>query len=216
MPATHVVKPGEHLGAIAKRYGYENFSALWEHPDNAALKAKRKDPLQLAPGDELFVPDRVQLIFKRETESSHDFQVHLDTVLLKLRLLDFDGKPRKDAPVIVRVEAPADGGATSKAQQELLTDGDGNLTIEISKHVDRGSVEVDGVELPLAIGGLDPVETETGVAQRLNNLGYLLLDGALDPDQLRLAILDFQADNDLALTGLAADVADKLAEVYGS
>lgn len=215
MTATHIVKPGEHLGAIAKQYGYENFSVLWEHPSNAALKARREDPLQLAPGDEVFVPDRVQLIFNRATDSSHDFKVHIDTMVLKLRLLDFDGKPRKNTKVIVRVETRDTGEASSQAEQE--TDGDGNLTIEVASHVDRGSIEVDGVELPLEIGGLDPVTTDTGAAQRLANLGYLVLDESdLDAEQLRLAIQDFQADQGLPLSGQRADVEGKLSEVYGS
>jgi hypothetical protein len=76
---------------------------------------------------------------------------------------------------------------------------------------------VDGVELPLEIGGLDPITTDAGAAQRLSNLGYLVLDESdLDLEQLRLAIQDFQADHDLPLSGQRADVEGKLLQVYGS
>lgn len=216
MPATHIVKKGEHLGSIARDFGYENFSILWDHPDNASLKQLRKDPMQLAPGDQVFIPDRVQLIFKRVTAASHDFKVNIDTLSLNLRLVEFDGKPLADKRVLVRVEAPETGAASSQDQQELTTDGDGNLSVEVASHVTSGSVEIDGVAFALQIGALDPIETDRGVAQRLGNLGYLVLDDDdLDPQLLRLAIEDFQADNDLETTGERADVEGKLAEVYG-
>lgn len=216
MPATHIVKSGEHLGRIARDFGFENFSILWDHPDNAALKQLRKDPMLLAPGDEVFIPDRVQLIFKRATAASHDFKVTVDTLTLTLKLVAFDGKPLANSKVKVRVEAPETGGASSQDEQELTTDGDGNLTVDVASHVDSGSIEIDGVIFPLGIGGLDPITTDSGVAQRLSNLGYLVLDDDdLDPQLLRLAIQDFQADNGLPTSGERADVEGKLAEVYG-
>ena len=128
MTATHIVEAGEHLGTIARKFGFENFSVLWEHPSNAAIKALRKDPTLLAPGDEIFIPDRVRLVFSRLTDASHDFKVHLDTLKLSLRLLELDGEPRKNARVVVRVETPETGGASSSNEQELVTDGDGNVT----------------------------------------------------------------------------------------
>jgi hypothetical protein len=68
----------------------------------------------------------------------------------------------------------------------------------------------------LNIGGLDPIDTDSGTAQRLSNLGYLVLDDDdLDPELLRLAVQDFQADNDLPSSGERADIEAKLAEVYG-
>jgi N-acetylmuramoyl-L-alanine amidase len=215
--ASHIVKAGEHLGSIARKFGYENFSVLWDHPNNAALKQLRKDPMQLAPGDEVFIPDRVRLVFNRTTAASHDFRVHMDTLTLNLRLLDFDGKPRKNANVLVRVEAPETGAASNASEQTLTTDGEGNLSVEVAPHVADGSIEIDGVVFNLGIGGLDPVDTDSGAAQRLANLGYLVLDDDdLDPTLLRLAIEDFQADNQLQVTGKRADVQAKLLEVYGS
>jgi hypothetical protein len=211
------VKAGEHLGAIARRYGFANYSPIWEHPNNAGLKAERGDPHVLAPGDELFIPDHTELVFSRTTDASYDFRVNLDMLTLKLRLLDEDGEPRKNAKVTVRVEGPESSGASSTEEQELTTDDDGNLSFEVASSVVSGTIVVDGMEYPLSIGGLDPIETESGVAQRLANLGYLeLSDDDLDPELLRLAIQDFQADNDLETSGERRDVEDKLAEVYGA
>lgn len=216
MTATHIVEPGEHLGSIARRFGFVNFTVLWEHPNNAAVKALRKDPTLLAPGDEIFIPDRVRLVFSRLTDASHDFKVQLDALKLNLRLLDHDGEPRKNLRVIVRVEVPDTGAASASNEQQLSTDADGNVSFDIATHVDSGTIEIGGVAFPLRIGGLDPVDTEDGVAQRLSNLGYLVLDeDETDPEDLRLAIEDFQSDNDLKVTGERADIETKLEEIHG-
>lgn len=217
MPATHVVEPGEHLGTIARKFGFVNFTPIWQRPENAALKALRKEPTQLAPGDEVFIPDRVQLVFERTTDASYDFKVQLDTLKLSFRLLDIDGKPRKNAPVLVRVEEPEESGeASTVVEQELVTDGDGVVSANVAIHIDSGSIEVDGVRFPVRVGGLDPIDTENGVAQRLRNLGYLPLDDGLDPSQLGLAVEDFQVDEKLPVTGSPTNIQDKLVEVYGS
>jgi N-acetylmuramoyl-L-alanine amidase len=221
MPLTHVVRPGEHLGAIAKQYGFENFSMLWELPENAELKRLREDPALLAPGDELFIPDRVRLVFNRITDASHDVKVKLDRLQLNLRVLDIDGEPYKNAAVTIRVEPPKKPGASFQTEKTLTTDGEGKLSVDIAKHVRAGSLLVDGVEFPLDIGKLDPIDTQAGVAQRLHNLGYLAprdldRDGEIDAAELELAIRDFQADHTLESTGQAKDIETKLEEVYGS
>jgi len=215
MPASYIVQAGEHLGSIAHKFGFANFSVLWEHPANARLKALRKEPTLLAPGDEVFIPDRVRLVFERLTDSSHDFRIQVDTLELTIRLLDLTGEPRRNTPVIVRVEEPDSGAASRQSERKLATDGDGKVTVGMATHVSSGSIEVEGVTLPLLIGGLEPIDTDSGVTQRLRNLGYLPLDVELDPTQLELAIEDFQVDNDLEMSGDPVDIRDKLKEAYG-
>ncbi|HET9929288.1 MAG TPA: LysM domain-containing protein [Polyangiaceae bacterium] len=214
MTATHTVREGEHLGTIAKKYGFVNFSVLWEHPENASLKELRKDPMLLAPGDKVFIPDRVQLIFQRATHDSYDFKVRRDKLSLILKFFDFGGTPRKNTPVALNVLAPDTGAASSGPPQ--TTDGDGSVSIDIATHVNTGTLELDGVELPLHIGALDPIETENGVAQRLRNLGYPVpASPKKEPQQMRLALEEFQADYGQKVTGERADVEPKLKEIYG-
>lgn len=216
MTATHTVREGEHLGTIAKKYGFVNFSVLWEHPENAALKSLRKDPMLLAPGDKVFIPDRVQLLFQRATHDSYDFRIRRDKLSLILKFLDFGGTPRVGTPVVLNVIAPETGGASSPAGQPTATDGDGRVSMEVATHVNAGTLQIGGVDLPLHIGALDPIETENGVAQRLRNLGYPVPAApAKEPQQMRLAIEEFQADHGEKVTGERADVESKLKEVYG-
>ncbi len=159
----------------------------------------------------------MRLTLSRATSSSHDVKVNLDVLTLKLRLLLPDGKPNKDAAVTLRVEPPDNGAETAPEEQELTTDGDGNLSVEVAKHVTRGTLVIDEIEYPLNIGALDPVDTESGVEQRLMNLGYLLRpNGEVLPDDLRIAIEDFQADNGLEVTGEREDIESDLETAHGS
>lgn len=218
MTVVHVVKAGEHIGAIALKYGFENFSVLWEHPENADLKSKRGTPFLLAPGDELFVPDHVRLVFSRSTDASHDIHVHVDEMALHLRLLGLDSKPQKDKPVVVRVDPPETGAASVLAEQSLTTNGEGKVSVDMAKHVLVGSLQVGELEFAMHIGMLDPIEEDSGLAQRLTNLGYFVppdLDDA-DPDELQSAIEEFQCDHGLKVTGQRADVESKIKELHGS
>jgi hypothetical protein len=217
MTVTHIVQAGEHIGIIARKYGFENYTRPWDHPNNAELKALREDPLLLAPGDELFIPDRVRLVFNRTTEASHDFRVHIDPLMLKMRLLGIDGEPLANTEVTVRVPPPEGSESATSDEQQLTTDGDGNVSVDVAKHSGKGALIIDGVEFPLRIGLLDPIDTDSGVAQRLSNMGYDVPFGeAVDPDELRAAIEQFQADNDLEVTGERADIETQLEEIYGS
>jgi hypothetical protein len=202
--AVHIVQSGEHIGVIANSFGFENFSELWDHPNNAALKELRKSPFLLAPGDELFIPDRTLLVFSRNTAASHDFKINIDRIQLQLRLLGQDAKPLKDAKLKLQVDPPESGAASSQREQKLTTDGAGKVVAEISKTCLVGGLVVGGLEYELKIGGLDPIDTDTGLAQRLTNLGYfvppfeegVVQDAGADAPKPSAATSDADADAD--------------------
>lgn len=54
----HVVRQGECLSAIAKRYGFASYRIIYDHPDNAELRRARPNPNLLFPGDVIVIPDR--------------------------------------------------------------------------------------------------------------------------------------------------------------
>jgi len=203
--ANYIVKPGEHLGHVAARFGFENFSVLWNHPQNAELKQKRESPLVLEPGDEVFIPDRVELVFSRATASSHDLQVHIDRVRLNLRFLDLQNKPRAGVKVILSVDRPETGAASSARTQTLSTNGDGKVDTTTTTTASVGEATIDDLEYELRIGALDPIESKNGVAQRLTNLGYIVWPREDDlPDEeadarhdydVRSAVEEFECDN---------------------
>ncbi len=55
---THTVKKGQHLTGIAKSYGFKgsDWRKLYNHPENASLRKKRKDPNVILAGDKVKVP----------------------------------------------------------------------------------------------------------------------------------------------------------------
>jgi hypothetical protein len=230
VPVVHVVKRGEHIAAIVSRFGFENFSMIWQHANNAALRALRENPHQLVAGDELFIPDRVLPVFSRVTAAVHDFRVQIDRIALNLRFLDQSDKPRSGVAVKLRVEGPQ---ASSARSQPATTDGDGRLSVEIKKSAVVGSLVIDEQEFALQIGLLDPLSTDSGLIQRLNNLGYFVppdvegdgdgdgdetdADDDRDEDELRSAIEEFQCDHALKVTGKRdAATEAKLLQLHGS
>jgi hypothetical protein len=52
----HVVRQGERLGSIARRYGFYDWKKLWNAPDNGALREKRREPQWIRAGDEIVIP----------------------------------------------------------------------------------------------------------------------------------------------------------------
>jgi hypothetical protein len=53
---THVVKPGDTLSGIARRYGVKSWQELYYHPSNASFRSKRPNPDLIFPGDQVNIP----------------------------------------------------------------------------------------------------------------------------------------------------------------
>ena len=205
---THVVAQGEHAPGIAARYGFDDFHEIWDHPDNADLRALRPSPTVLAPGDELHVPARTSESTTRATGAQHRFVSKEAPLKLRLRLQDFLGRPLRDASFDF---------VTRDTKESLTTDGDGHFEAEIAKTDRDKRLLLDDFTMPLQIGSLDPIQEESGRNARLANLGYLLdPTDSSDDDDVHLAVEEFQADNDLPLTGTFDSATQaKLLEVHG-
>src|SRR3979490_2695044 len=73
MASNYKIKQGEHVSRIAKQFGFADYRTIWDHPNNAALKDLRKNPNVLAPGDQLFIPDKQLRKESRPTGATHRF-----------------------------------------------------------------------------------------------------------------------------------------------
>jgi hypothetical protein len=208
---TYTVQQGDCFTRIAKRYGFQDYRLLYDHPDNAALKKARPDPNVLLPGDVVKIPDRDDKKVPRATGKQHAFKVKRPLRALKLTLLDREGKPLGGAAYTLRVE-----GATFTGK----TGGDGKLKHDIPIDATTGEIVLaaSGIRRPLRIGHLDPIDSPTGVQGRLNNLGYHAgqVDGDLGP-WTEGALQGFQADQGLPKTGKCDDATRaKLKAAHGS
>ena len=192
----YTVGANESIPSIAKENGFF-WKTLWNHPDNADLKAKRKDPNILMQGDQVTIPDLTLRQESGATEARHTFQLKGEPHIFKLRLTRMN-KPRANEAYVLKLD-----GKLIRGQ----TDGNGLLQHPIPGNAKGGTLLLQNgkEQYPICIGGLDPVDEVSGIQHRLNNLGFPCeLDGNLGPRTQR-ALKQFQAQNKLPTTGKPDD-----------
>ncbi|WP_438030758.1 peptidoglycan-binding protein [Sorangium sp. So ce233] len=208
MPS-HIVRQGECLSSIAKRYGFEDPMVLWTDAANKELHDRRGgDANVLYPGDVVVLPERDAtapgagerkgvLSLARETAAAPS-----PTRKLHLILRDAQGQPLAGRAFSLEV-----GGETLTG----TTDAAGALVREIPADAARARLDVDRYRWDLDIAHLNPIantpdEGYSGIVERLRNLGYMAdpeFEPAL-PAAMR-ALRRFQADFGLPATGYADD-----------
>src|SRR4051812_7845845 len=57
MSTRYTVRPGDSLSSIATRNGFSSWRDIYDHPDNALLRARRPTPNVIVPGDVIIIPD---------------------------------------------------------------------------------------------------------------------------------------------------------------
>ena len=206
MPKRHIVAPGDCLISIAAEHGFSSGEFLLKHGDSEPLAAERTVPGVLMEGDEVAIPDHAKFEKALATDKVHKIVVKVPKVALRLRLVDVDEKPL--AGVKYRLVSP-------EGEEEGATDGNG-----VVDHVWKGMPGTCEVLVPhedgtldegprygwkLQLGHLDPIETPTGVRQRLMNLGYWPDSDEEAGKILPYALRGFQYNHDLEITGKLND-----------
>jgi hypothetical protein len=184
---------GDCISSLALEHGLLP-ETIWQHPQNAALRHKRRDPNVLLPGDVLFIPEKVLKEVSRPTGRRHTFVRLGVPARLKLRLLRND-KPRANKHYILEIDGRLLTGHT---------DQDGWLVQAIPPNARGGMLTLvdTGEQIPVHLGYLDPIDELAGVQERLRNLGYYSgpITNALDEETQR-ALSAFQRQQQLPLTG---------------
>jgi hypothetical protein len=187
MPKTHTVAHGEHIPGIAAQNGFADFHKIWDDPENAALKAERKNPNVLMPGDKVFIPDKEVKEESGSTEQRHRFVQTVTKLKLRIKLLNL-----KDELILRTGKA-----ATRSGEQEITPQGE---LYELDIHPLDNEVifnfeEEPPLKLTLDVGGLAPVSNRLGQQQRLNNLGYFAgFSTTPDEEQFQWAVEEYQCD----------------------
>src|ERR1043165_921974 len=131
MPQEHIVKPGEHLAAIADAYGFTNWLAIWDAPENKSLKDLRKNPNVLLAGDKLTIPDRQTRDESGATEQKHTFKVSAPKLKLRIALHGL-----KDQPL-----SGHEGSLTIETDKEdFRTKSDGMIERDIAPNARKGTL----------------------------------------------------------------------------
>ncbi|MEQ9075630.1 MAG: peptidoglycan-binding domain-containing protein [Sandaracinaceae bacterium] len=184
------VGPSDSITSIAARHGL--FApTIWDHPKNDALRQQRDDPTALMEGDEVFVPDRQEKVERCAIDQTHRFRRKGIPARFEL-CLEIDDEVLSDTDYELRV------GTTTRTG---TTDGEGWLEEPIPATARRGSLYVPALDLTvsLSFGRLDPVDTPSGMAQRLQNLGYDL--PGRSPEAIAAGLRAFQQAEALDVTG---------------
>jgi hypothetical protein len=202
----HRVQKGECLSSIAARHGHL-WKDVWDHPENAPLRDKRKDPNVLHPGDVIFIPEKAQKTEAAATNKRHQFKIHLEKVKIHLRLTGAL-EPLDKEPYELNL-----GRSTITGE----TDGEGKIEAEIPADLTEVTLLLPRRlhSYTLALGHLDPPDTTSGAEARLRNL-RLMREERRDPADLEAAVAAFQRVKKLEVTGaLDARTASALLDEHG-
>jgi hypothetical protein len=211
----HTVVQGEYISLLASRYGFVDYRTIWDHPKNARLKALRKNPSVLHPGDEVYIPAREPKEEPRPTDQRHRFQVRRTTLRLRVVFDEFYYRPLDQTPCELHLASEV---------RSLTTDDRGRIDQEIPMETQDGILvlkpatgPVEHVPFRLGVGRLDPVEERSGQVKRLSNLGYYRTPvEEFDAREFRSAVEEFQCDSGLAVDGICGPATQaKLKDVHG-
>lgn len=229
----YVVQPGDCLSSIAYSSGHF-WETIWNDPVNAELKAKRRDPHLLLPGDRVEIPPLWTKEVAAATEKRHKFRLKGVPSVLRLQLMheperrweiDDDGQlvqpeeSREDKPCantryILNVEGSCHEG---------MTDSEGRIQVKVSPAAKWATLILEPgtpkeEHIPLLIGALCPSNEMAGVKQRLANLGFECGERGADvTPAFEAALRGFQHKHGLEATGVAdKTIVDQLIKLEGN
>lgn len=196
--ATHVVRQGECLTSIARRYGFADPKAIYDDPGNAELRQKRTNPNLLFPGDQVFIPERDSTPITIRTGKRARLVATVPMREIRLVFKDLSGAPLSDAPFRL---------VAGDREIEGQTDRNGLLEAKVAAGLGTITLEMGGRSQVLRVGSLNPLSEVgdggvSGVQDRLANLGYPPgpTDGELGP-MTAAAIRKFQEESGLETNG---------------
>lgn len=211
MPA-YTVKQGDCILSIANKFGC-SWETLWNHPDNAALKQRRAGAANvLLPGDVVHVPVKTARVETAATDQRHRFVEKISRAQVRLRLLDRKREPRTAVQYVASVDGVTSSGAS---------DGAGYITIPVSpaaRELELTVTEGEKTELyTLPLGAIDPIDSLSGVQQRLTNLGYqCTAELGTKGDATTAALRAFQKEMNLDASGEVDDATrQQLKQMHG-
>lgn len=194
MASKHVIGEGDTIQRIARRHGITDWREIYEHPKNAAVRARSDGPNVLMPGDELHVPDAEPAWVPCNTGSVHEFVLHRERTWLRLVVLGPDEQPLAGRSYRLEI-----GGETHEG---VVPEG-GEIAHEVSPDATSATLVVadpDATSGPrehrfaLQLGWLAPIATGKGLQARLANLGLYMgeIDGHEDSPATRRALAGFR------------------------
>jgi hypothetical protein len=184
----YVVRQGDFVDLLAYQNGFDADS-VWNDSANDELRQNRDNPNVLYPTDVLYIPAPPDpTAFSAQTGTTNTFKSDVPTVPVQIR---FD-YPDLASQAFTIEELPDLTGQS--------TDGDGIAKFDVP--IDIGAFTMTftspGTSFAFVLGNLDPVDTLSGIFQRLQNLGYIPREVDVDTSDLepiRRALQRFRDNN---------------------
>ncbi len=207
----YIVKQGDCINSIAFKFGFFP-KTIWDHTKNASLKELRKDPSILFEGDRVFIPEKDQKNEIAFFDKRNRFKMKGVPAKLCLKIFSYDNEEMKNASYKLEIGGNITEGKLSS---------NGVLNISIPPNIKKAKLIVEDdtnlITYILNIGNLDPLETISGIQERLNNLGFDcgMINGQFN-SKMGEALKKFQKNHNLEITGkINKETKDKLKEVHG-
>jgi hypothetical protein len=127
---SHTVVLGDCFSSVARKSGLQDYKSVYDHAQNATLKAKRPNPNQLERGDVILVPPAPPPA-PAKTKTTTKFQLPKHPVKLNLVLLDDADKPAKGIKWNLSAATVKHSGTTGN---------DGRISIEIAADLDEATL----------------------------------------------------------------------------
>jgi hypothetical protein len=206
----YVIRQGDYLARLAYQFGFDAGS-VWNDDKNTQLRKVRTDHNILSPTDILYIPDQANkppVTQSLSTGTTNTFVSDPPTTNVTIRFVDAPfASQAYSVPELPRLTG-------------LTTGQDGTATFSIPVTLDTFTIAFAGSGLSFSfdVGCLDPINTLSGIFQRLQNLGYIDPDVTADPpdmDVVRAALRAFRAASQ-APTSLPSSSPDGGASSRGS
>jgi hypothetical protein len=158
----YVIRQGDYVAKLAYSLGFDA-DTVWNDDKNTDLRGQRPDPNTLLPGDVLYVPDTPTEPQFVDAGTTNTFVASAPTVPVTIKFAE------------ARFASQACEVYELEQLTGLSTNGDGILSFSAPVTLDVVTVLFTGLNFACscALGCLDPIETLSGVFQRLQNLGYI-------------------------------------------
>jgi murein L,D-transpeptidase YcbB/YkuD len=172
----------------------------------------------LYPGDLLFLPSRTETLLEFKKGTTNTYVASVPRITVRIAFEDDDGPYAGEDFVVEETNPPIEG----------TTDNDGIAEFMLPYTIKKAKVHLlERKEVFIVdIGHLDPVNTASGVRQRLSQLGYLpqpcpVTDAGLAKRvltyEMEQALREFQRDNGIEENGTVDQATrDALVEAFGS
>jgi N-acetylmuramoyl-L-alanine amidase len=177
----YVIRQGDFLLALAHQFGFDA-DTVWNDPKNAQLRQLRPNPNILYPTDVLYIPDQnaSPVMQSLATGTTNNFVSSAPTTTLSVTFVGNDPTAYASKAYTIQELDQLTG---------VVTDGNGVAKFDAPVTLQNATLVFTetGASYALSIGGMDPIDTLSGIFLRLQNLGYI--GGAVPFDASNLDLL---------------------------